>query len=110
MTKANLEKAEDIDKVRAEYDPVLGRDPWPVVLFYCAIKLFIKFFSLSGLFAMVATGILLDLTSIGNDTAAKSLETWYPWAFAVTAWLNWAARPQFKRLINSVATYFENKK
>jgi len=111
MTKAELNKPEDIDKVRAEYDPVLGRDPWPIVMFYCGLKLTLKFFSLSGLFAMVATGVLMDIIDVGAEhKAALSLSTWYPWAFAMIAWLNWAARPQFKRLSNAVATYLENKK
>ncbi len=110
MTKSTLEKPEDIEKIRAEYDPVLGRDPWPVVLFYVFMKLCIKFFSLSGLFAIVATGMILDIAEIGSESKGNdALNSWYPWAFVTIAWLNWAARPQFKKLSAAVAVYLRTK-
>ena len=110
MTKTNLSDVDEMERVRAEYEPVLGRDHFAIVLWYCGLKLAIKFFSLSGLFCMVATGIILDLADIGRETKdGSALTSWYPWAMFVTAWLNWSARKEFKRLVGAVSKWLENR-
>ena len=92
-----------MEGVRAEWQPVMGREPLFWVLWYAFWKVVLKAFSLSTVFAVVASVHLDTAVESGKDISG------FPWCFAAMAWLNLVARPQFKRLSEAWAKMLENR-
>ncbi len=99
VDKKELNDVADLDIERAKFSPVMGKDKLVIVLFYAFWKLVLKTFSLSAVFAVVASTHL-------DDAIAKGAEGWYHWAFAGIAWLNFVARPQFKEAVSALSAHW----
>lgn len=105
--KEKFDNPHDLERVRAEWQPVMGRDHLIWVLWYAFWKVVLKSFSLSTIFAIVAS---MHLETALESAIEKGVDVgWFPWCFAATAWLNLVARPQFKRLAEGFAKMLENK-
>ncbi len=95
----SMDTAHDIHNVRAKYDMVLGRDNIALVMYHAGIKLVLKTFSWSTIWALHGCYVIDDYI----DATTKGDLSWFPFAYASVAWFNMLLRPQLKRLVEAYA-------
>jgi len=97
--KESMNTAHDIHDIRAKYDVVLGRDNILKVLYHAGVKLVLKTFSWSTIWALHGIYVVDDYI----DAATKGDLSFIPFVYAGIAWFNMLLRPQLKRLVEAYA-------
>ncbi len=107
--KKDVEQIKDgthIDVVREQYFPVLGRDGIHKVLYHSIVKLILKTFSWSTVWALHG----IYIVDIYVEGLKKGEVSYIPFIYAGVAWFNMLLRPQLKKLIAAYSKKIENGK
>jgi hypothetical protein len=108
LKKKNVENWDDLERIRAQHAPVLGEDDWWETAKYNFTSfVFCDLMSKAFAWVFISTGLLLYLTyqDANHPTwEMGSLTTWFVWGNEVGALLHFAAKDEFKKVINAACS------
>lgn len=99
---------DDLDSKRARFAPILGKDDWFETFKYnISNVIFIDLLSKAFGWVLIANGILMYLLyeDANHSTwTMDSLTTWFAWGNAIGSLLHFAAKDEFKKVINAACS------